>query len=264
MSCPSLTVSLLVAVPAVALLLLAATVVVVWKRVFPALRPPALVRQLCRSPWALVTAQAVCYSGLLVFSLPAFADLLPLLAVRANGGLLDTPPGWIEDGPRLYQVVVVVVAASLLVLGCLEGWRVALHRHGAQPGPWPMTLALVLSVPLYLVVFIEVLLLPIGHGLLRLPASREYTAIVVAFRKETVDADLLGRTFLLVDLKGAGPQRTLFCPGIPKVWAQVPSNDIELTHDLKKGSILGLLDEFKRRRDCSAEELRPVGFFEGG
>ena len=160
----------------------AMAVVVRWKRVLA--RPGFL--------WA---AQIAVYLFLLFFSLPVFASVLPLTDMAFNQGLLAARIDSLREAGRHYTTAVLHVGAATVMVAGLEAWRRRLHWKRYHLDRSQELVSLGLALPLYLLVAAELLLLPIGHGLLRLPARRDYSTSTVTFRAGASNMDLQGGRF---------------------------------------------------------------------
>jgi hypothetical protein len=245
-----LTVSLFFTFPAVALLLIVAALGYAARRLFPAAPVFDRLEGLLGRPGLLWTAQIATYVFLSVLSLPAFADLLPLADLAYNKGLLTAHLDTVREGALHYRAVVLhVCTATLMVVG-LEAWRMRLHRRGQYKGRLAPALSLVLALPLYVLVSIELLLLPIGHGLLKLPSLRQYSASVVTFKNSVPQSELKGKTLLLLQLKPPNPRFTFYCPQGPKVWPDVDPGVIELIEERPRNKLVVLLEDFRPLAYC--------------
>ena len=220
----------------------AMAVVVRWKRVLA--RPGFL--------WA---AQIAVYLFLFFFSLPVFASLLPLTDVAFNQGLLAARIDSLRLAGRHYTMAVLYVGSATVMVAGLEAWRRRLHWKRYHLDRSQELVSLGLALPLYFLVAAELLLLPIGHGLLRLPALREYYTSTVAFRAAASNMDLRGKTFLLMDLRPAAPYR-FYCPQGSKVF-EVGDEDVESFTTHPKETLAGLLEGFRKLKECRVASGTP-------
>jgi hypothetical protein len=241
-----LTVTLGLTISAAVVLLVAVLLRRAARRWLPALEAGERLARLLGRPRLLWAAQVAAYVLLIFFSLPAFAELLPLADVVLNKGLLDAPLGTrAEDA---YRSVVLHVGSAMVAVSALEAWRRRLHRRQRYATQGEAQLSLVLALPLYLVVSAELLLLPIGHGLLKLPSRREYARAVVTFRMSVPEVELKGRSLLLLELRSA-PRYTFYCPEGPTTW-EVGEQEIEQVTDRTKGTLTRLLADFRPLSHC--------------
>ena len=218
------------------------------RRLFPAAAAVDRLKRASGRPGLLWTAQLALYAFLFLVSLPAFADLLPLADVAFSKGLLDARVDTLTEGARHYRAVVLHVSAASLMLAALEAWRRRLHRQRQIVARSHAMLSLGLALPLYLVVCVELLLLPIGHGLLKLPTRREYSASIVTFSRRVPYPELKGSSLLLVDLRPTAPYR-FYCPQGSKVW-DVHDEDVESFTGQITGTLAQLLPAFRPLAEC--------------
>lgn len=236
---------------AVALVVLAAGGVhQVAKRTVARWDPFALGRRLLAQPMLLLGLQGLAIVLLVGWSLGAFADLLPFSSVVAGDGIRAVAARLQERGTRLYRTAAVCTITACLVLAGLERWRRQLHRGPWRGRPRASVVSLLLAIPLYLTVLVELLLLPAGYGLLELPNGRQYATRVVQFAPTTRRADLRGRTFRLVVLDERRGRETLFCPEPPRVIRGVAPDEIASMEEGPRGTLLQLLPQPGQRSGC--------------
>ena len=222
---------------------------------FPATAVIDRLKRALGQPGLLWAAQLAVYVFLFFGSLPVFADLLPLSDVAFSNGLLGARVDTFDEGAGHYRAVVLHVVSACLMVAGLEAWRRRLHRKRRHAERSEAVLSLGLALPLYLLVSVELLLLPIGYGLLWLPARREYSATVVTFKSSARDLDLRGKTLLLVDLRSTAPD-TFYCPPGSKVLA-VRDEDIESYTTTNTGKLAQLLEAFRPLADCEVTGRPP-------
>jgi hypothetical protein len=191
-----------------------------------------------------------------VFSLLAFPDLMPLAALYSRSGISSAPPDLMARAPALYRTAILSVLTVCLTQAGLEAWRLHVRRAGLYQSSWTSVLSLLISIPLNLICGIELLLLPVGQGLLQLPSRRQYTATIVRFSGSMANDQLRGKTLLLLPIRGESGARVFFCPDPPHTWQDVDEAQLTYTRDARTGTILELAAEFKDRDQCEAEDLR--------
>lgn len=223
------------------------------QRAVPRWDPATAARRLLAQPPLLIGLQALTSTTLVGSSLMAFADLMPLAALPSQSGILSAPLDLIRRGPQLYRAAVLWASCMCLVLAGLEAWRFRLHRTVWQRRSWLKVLSLLLSFPLYLAALVELMLLPVGYGLLYLPNSRQHETNVVVFKQDSVYADLSGRTLRLLCLKEGAGRHTFFCPDPPRVWRDVDQAQLVSLGDPRKGTILMLLADFQAHGGCAVK-----------
>ena len=240
----SLVTSLLqISLALVALVLLAVGVHFLLRWLRPSWSFTSFRHRLFMQPLLLLALQALAASVLIVLSLPAFADLMPLASLPTRSGILSADLTLIRRGPHLYDIAVLWAAGVCLALVGLETWRLRLHWTIGFRRSWARMLSLLLALPLYFCALIELMLLPMGYGLLYLPNSRQHEARVVTFRPDGGNKELNGRTFRLFCLKENGGRHTFFCPDPPRVWT-VDETQFLTGDEWATGSILTLLPGF--------------------
>jgi TIR domain len=219
---------------------------------------PRALRSLYEAPWALNALQVLAYFILLLYAVSPFADLLPMVTLEQGEGLSDAVMARLQNGHALHRHVVLIVAASLLLLAGIRQWTRALRGSGRLAGTaW--TISQLLSIPLYVVGFLEVMMLPVAHGLLRVPSSREHALIRVSFKPDLLDADLRGRELLLVQLPSTQGKWTFYCPRGPRgpaVWSGVGADQIQEHRRESEGTLVALLPAFAGRTSCQATDVR--------
>jgi hypothetical protein len=240
--------ALVISLPAGLLLLLVVVLGRAGRRWFPATAVIDRLKRALGRPGLLWAGQLAVYVFLFFVSLPVFADLLPLSDVAFNHDLLGARVDTLNEGARHYRAVVLHVGSASLMVAGLEAWRRRLHRKRQHATRSEAVLSLGLALPLYLLVSAELLLLPIGHGLLWLPTRREYSASIVTFKSSVRYSDLRGKSFLLVDLRSTAPD-TFYCPQGSKVWA-VHEEDIESFTNTITGKLAQLLEAFRPLAHC--------------
>jgi hypothetical protein len=211
-------------------------------------------RRALSRPGLLWSAQLVAYVLLFFFSLTVFADLLPLDEVVGEQlkGPRFSPDG--AAGLHYRAAVLHAAAAGFVVVG-LEAWRRRLHRVRRHMPRSEALVSLGLALPLYLLVCVELLLVPIGHGLLKLPARREYSGSVVTFRSGARNAELRGKSLFLVSLGGTDPY-SFYCPMGPKVW-EAEKEDVESFARATRGTLASLVETFHPQADCQVSGAAP-------
>ena len=240
--------ALVVALPTGALLLVVFFLGRAGRRLIPASAAGDALRRALGRPALLWAAQLATLGALLLVSLPSLARQIPLIDVAFNRGPTDARIGKLSDGGERYRAVALNVACATLVVGGLEAWRRRLHRKRQFEDRAQALLSLGLALPLYALVATELLLLPIGHGLLWLPARREQSSTVVSFNDGVRHAELKGKTFRLIDLRSTAPG-TFYCPQGPRVWT-VREEDIDSFAETTTRPLAQLLDDFKPLTQC--------------
>lgn len=248
-----LTVALVLTVPAALVLLAFFLLRPAARRWLPTERAAERLRHLLARPGLLWTAQAVAYVVLFFMLLPAFAGLLPLADVAYSQGLMAARLDTL--GESAYRAVVVNVGSATAVVVALEAWRRRLRRKAQFAGRGEAWLSLGLALPLYLLVSAELLLLPIGHGLLKLPSRRTYSRAVVTFRPSVPEAELRGRSLLLLELRPA-PRYAFYCPEGSTTW-DVDEQHVEAVAGRTTGTLTRLLGEFRPLSHCRVSTRSP-------
>lgn len=238
------TLALLLTLPAALLLLVGAFLYRVGRRLLPGAKIAERLVRLLGRPGLLWTAQCATYAFLFFVSLPAFPRLLPLADVAFEGPLATR---LVALGEGAYTSVVAHVVSAIVTLAALEAWRRRLNRKRLYGPPADALLSLGLALPLYLVVTAELLLLPIGHGLLNLPSQREYTAVEVTFASNFPEVELQGQRRLLLQLRPA-PSYSFYCPHGPRTW-DVDARDVQVV-PRSRAPLARLLREFRSMPDC--------------
>jgi hypothetical protein len=263
-----LTETLVLTLPAGLLLLLVAAVGRVGRKLLPRLADAASdrLRRALGRPRLLLSAELALYGLLFFVSLPAFADALPLGDMAFSRGLFGARPDALGQGPSHYRTAVLHVATASLLLAGLEAWRRRVHQQWKRTSASNALLSTALAVPLYLLVAAELVLLPIGHGLLKLPSRREYSAAVVTFTTGVKIAELKGKSLLLVELESS-PSYRLYCPQVwdgpqgregPQVW-DVDERDIGSVAARRTGTLVQLLEAFRPLQECEVPGRPPEG-----
>ena len=165
------------------------------------------VKRVLARPRYLWLAQIAVYAFLFLVSLPDFPRILPLSDLAFGQGLLAARIDSLKDAGSHYTTAVLHAGSATLMVAGLEAWRRRLHWKRYHLDRSQELLSLGLALPLYLLVAAELLLLPVGHGLLRLPTRREHSASVVTFKPSVRYAELKGRTLRLMDLRPTAPYR---------------------------------------------------------
>lgn len=223
----------------VAVALLAVGLHFVLRRLRPGWDPVALRSRLFARSRLLIGLQLLAATVLIVVSLSAFGDLMPLAALPTRAGIFSAPIGLIQDGPRLYRLAVCWAAGVCLVLAGLETWRRRLHRRKAFRKSWEKTLSLLLAIPLYFSAVAEVMLLAVGYGLLYLPNNRQHDVHNVVF-KEGPETELSGRSLVLICLKESRGRYTFFCPDPPQLWRDIGKAQLASIGEHRKSTIVEL------------------------
>ena len=247
-----LTVALRLSLPAALVLLVLVPLCLAARRWLPTARVLEPLRHLLSRPGVLWTAQAAAYVLLFFVWIPAFAELLPLADVAFNQGLLAAR---LDLGDSAYRTVVLNVGSATVLVIALEAWRRRLGRKGRFATRGEALVSLGLALPLYLLVSAELLLLPIGHGLLELPSRREYSRAVVSFRASVPDVELRGRSLLLLELRPA-PRYTFYCPQGSTTW-DVDQQQVEAVAGRTTGTLTRLLGEFRPLSHCQVPTRSP-------
>jgi hypothetical protein len=210
-------------------------------------------------PGLLWAAQLAAYGFLFFVSLPAFPTLLPLADVAFGKGLVGARIDTLTRAGEHYRAVVLHVGSAVLLVAALEAWRRRLHRNRQYMAAGEALVSLGLALPLYLLVSAELVLLPIGHGLLKLPSRREYSAADVRFDESVSEKALRGRTLHLIRLTETSPY-TLYCPEGAQVWVEDRSS-VSFEH-VTTGTLVQLLEPFRALVKCgipvsAAQERAP-------
>jgi hypothetical protein len=180
-----------------------------------------------------------------VVSLSAFAKELPLSYVAYDWRLPDLLQ---ELDEADYSAAVAHVVRAALVLAVLEAWRRRLSRRRQYRVPADARLSLGLAAPLYLVVGLELLLLPIDNGLLDVPGQREYLPVKVTFAKSfSADTDIAGQTLSLVQVR-PGPTYAFYCPDGARTWT-AEARDVAVVPG-SRAPLSRLLKQFQSTRGC--------------
>jgi hypothetical protein len=250
-----LTVALFLTLPAGVLLLVVALLGRGGRRLPPVTAAVDRLKSLLGRPALLWATQSAVYVLLFFVSLPAFADLLPLVDVAFSRGLLGARLDTLGEGARSFRAVVLHVGSATLVVVALEAWRRRLHRKRQYATRTDALLSLGLALPLYLLVSAELLLLPIGHGLLTLPSRREYSRAVVTFKSSVPEVELKGRSLLLLELRPA-PRFTFYCPHGSRTW-DVDQHEVESLAGRTTGTLARLMGDFRPLSGCQTAGRAP-------
>jgi hypothetical protein len=248
-----LTVALWLTLPAALVLLVVAPLRLAGRRWLPTERVVERLRHLLARPGLLWAAQAAAYVLLFFVSIPAFAELLPLPHVVLNNGLMAAQVDTRSESA--YGAVVLHVGSATLAVVALEAWRRRLQRKRQYRTHADALVSLGLALPLYLLVSAELLLLPVGHGLLKLPSRREYSRALVTFRSSVPEVELRGRSLLLLELRPA-PRHTFYCPHGSTTW-EVDEREVESLAGRTTGTLARLLGEFRPLTSCEVGGRAP-------
>ena len=215
----------------------------------------ARVQRVLARPGFLWAAQVAVYVFLLFVSLPDFTQRMPLTDMAFKRDPLEARIDKRSDAGRHYTQAALHVGCALLMVAGLEAWRRRLHWKRYHLDRSQELVSLGLALPLYLFAAAELLLLPIGHGLLRLPTRREHTESVVTFKPSVRYAELKGNTFRLMDLRPTAPYR-FYCPQGPKVF-DVGDEDVESVAETKTDTLVALLEDFRPLTGCRVANVVP-------
>jgi hypothetical protein len=242
-----LTQALVIALPAGALFLLLYSLGRAGRRLLPDTAAGDAGRRALARPGLLWAGQLAACLVLLV-SLTRFPDRMPLVDVAFNRGLSSESLDKVKHGGANYRAIVLYVAFAMSLVVGLEAWRRRLHRRRRFQDQGQAVLSLGLALPVYALAAAELVLLPVGHGLLWLPARRQESSSVVSFKSSARQVELRGKTLRLLDLRSTS-RGTFYCPQGPRLW-RVREEDIDAFAETTTLPLAQLLVGFERLVQC--------------